>query len=375
MELSWVEISKSALVHNLKTFRGLVGKDVILAPAVKANAYGHGLVECAKILSDNGADYLCVNAPFEAEEIRKAGIKTPILIIGYTPLSDLEKVVKLKDVEMIVYNIETLKNLKKFEKNIGIHLKIETGNHRQGIELKDLPDFIQLLKKTPNAELKGISTHFANLEDRVNQEYAMRQLKQFKKAIHMLEADGMAPHYHHCANTAATILLPEAYFNFVRVGIGIYGLWPSEKTLKAAQRAGINIELKPVMTWKTVVAQIKDIKKGSLIGYGCTYKMPKNGRIAVLPIGYYDGYVRLLSNRGIVLIRGQKAPVIGRVCMNMIMVDVTDIPNVKLEDEVVLIGRQGKEQITSEEMGELSQTINYEVTTRINERIARRIKD
>jgi len=383
MELSCVEISEKALIQNLRTFRKLIGKDVVLAPTVKANAYGHGLIECARIFEKHarpddpfgrGADYLCVNAMYEAKALRDAGIKIPILIIGYTPLSDLENVVKMKDVEMIIYNIETLQKLQGLQK-FGIHLKIETGNHRQGIRISDIPAFAKILKQHPNIELKGISTHFANLEDRVNHQYALYQLKEFNKAIHILESEGFAPHFHHCANTAATILMPEAYFNFVRVGIGAYGLWPSDKTEMAAKRAGIDITLKPALTWKTIVAQIKDVQKDSLIGYGCTYQMPKNGRIAVLPIGYYDGFVRLLSNRGYVLIRGKKAPVIGRVCMNMVMADISHIPDVKLEDEVVLIGKQGKECITAEQMAELSHTINYEVTTRINERIPRIIKN
>jgi len=374
MELSWVEISKSALIHNIQTFRKLVGKDVVLAPCVKANAYGHGIVECARIFEKHRADYLCVNAIYEAKILRDSGIKLPILILGYAPLSELSGAVKY-DTELTVYNLETVEGLGKLHKKISVHLKIETGNHRQGVRLSDIPAFAKILKHHPNIELKGISTHFANLEDRVNHQYALYQLKQFKKAIHILEAEGFAPHFRHCANTAATILLPEAYFNFVRLGIGAYGLWPSDKTEMAAKRAGINITLKPALTWKTIVAQIKDVPKGSLIGYGCTYVMPKNGRIAVLPVGYYDGFVRLLSNRGYVLIRGKKAPVIGRVCMNMVMADVSHIPDTKLEDEVVLIGKQGKENISAEQVAELSHTINYEVTTRINERIPRILKD
>lgn len=373
MNLTWLEISQSALTHNIQTFRKLTGKDVVLAPTVKANAYGHGLIDCARVFLKAGADFLCVNALYEAEALRKGGIKAPLLIIGYTALSDLSHLPS--NTELVVYNLATLKTLGKVGKKVGIHLKIETGNHRQGIEIKDIPDFIRQLQRHPHLILKGVSTHFANLEDRIHHHYALYQLKEFKKAIRLLEAEGHAPHYRHCANTAATILLPEAYFNFVRTGIGNYGLWPSDKTRKAAKRAGIDITLKPALSWKTVVAQVKAVKKGSLIGYGCTYEMPRDGTIAVLPVGYYDGFVRLLSNRGAVLIRGKRAPVIGRVCMNMIMADVTEIPGVKLEDETVLIGRQGKEEITAEEMGKQSRTINYEVTTRINERIPRILTD
>lgn len=376
MDLSWIEISEKALAHNLKVFRNLVGKDVVLAPAIKANAYGHGLVECGRIFETNGADYLCVNALFEASELRKAGIKIPILVIGYTPLSDLAESTALSDVELIVYNLETIWKLEDFKNlRFKIHLKIETGNHRQGIQPEDLKAFVDILKKSKHIELIGVSTHFANLEDRIDHHYALRQLEAFEKAVSFLEQEGLGPLYRHCSNTAATILLPEARFNFVRVGIGVYGLWPSEKTRIAAERNQIRIELEPVMTWKTVVAQVKDVKKGDFIGYGCSYEMPNNGRIAVLPVGYYDGFVRLLSNRGQVLIRGKRCPVVGRVCMNMIMVDVSDIPEIHLEDEAVLLGKQGNEEITAEIIGNLSQTINYEVTTRINEKITRLIRN
>jgi alanine racemase len=371
VELSWIEISKSALAHNIKSFRGLIGKDRVLGVAVKANAYGHGLLECSKIFLRAGADYLCVNALFEAEILRKAGIKSPILIIGYTPLADLKRTVQM-DCELIVYNEETIEELGKIGLKANVHLKIETGNHRQGIRLADLPKISAELKRYKNIQVAGISTHFADMEDRTNHQYALYQLKEFKKAIHLIQADGHAPRYLHCASTAATVLLPEAHFNFVRLGIGAYGLWPSEKTRLASERAGIEIGLKPALSWKTIVAQVKEVKKGSLVGYGCTYEMPRDGKIAVIPIGYYDGYARALSSKGQVLISGKKAPVIGRICMNMFMADVTDIPGVKLEDEVTLIGQQRKERISAEDVGEWSGTINYEVTTRINERIKRR---
>lgn len=372
MELSWVEISKKALISNVKTFRSLVGADVKLGIAVKGNAYGHGLVECSEVFLKAGADYLCINAPYEAEKLRKAGIKAPLLLIGYTPLSDLKKAVDLK-CELTVYNLETIQALGKLKKPVSLHLKIETGNHRQGVRIENIPKILEEFKKHKQLKMAGISTHFANLEDRINHKYALYQLREFKKAYRKLEESGHAPHYRHCANTAAAILMPEAHFNFVRIGIGAYGLWPSETTLRAAEHAGIDIELIPSLSWKTIVAQVKEVQIGSLIGYGCTYEMPHKGRIAVLPVGYYDGYVRLLGNKGYVLIRGKRAPVVGRICMNMIMVDITDIPGVKIEDEVVLIGKQGKEQITAEEMADNSKTINYEVSTRINEMISRHL--
>lgn len=372
MSLTWIEISETALQNNLRVFRQLVGKDITLAPVVKANAYGHGLVQTSKILAGSGADFLCINALYEAEALREAGLTIPLLIIGYTRLSDLKKAVSLK-CDLTVYNIETIQELGKIGKPANLHLKIETGNHRQGIRIEDLPRVLEAFGNYGNLKMAGLSTHFADVEDRINHEYALHQLREFKKAQKLLGENGHAPHFIHSANTAATILLPEAHFNFVRLGIGTYGLWPSEKTMKAASHAGLKLELSPALTWKTIVAQVKDVRRGNLVGYGCTYEVPKDGRIAVLPVGYYDGFVRLLSNKGVVLIRGKRAPVVGRVCMNMIMVDVSHIPDVTLEDEVVLIGTQGKETITAEELAELSQTINYEVTTRINERIARRV--
>lgn len=369
MQLSWLEISKIALQTNIKTFRKLIGPKRILGVAVKGNAYGHGILECSKVFVEAGVDYLCVNSLFEAELLRKNGIKSPILIMGYVSLVDLSKAVKLK-CDLIVYHLEALKILSKVKGEINLHLKIETGNHRQGVEIKDLPEFIKLFKKHPNIHLKGVSTHFANIEDRINQHYAKFQIKNFETAIKILEVAGISPEYRHCANTAATLLLPEAHFNFVRVGIGAYGLWPSHKTKESSSTL---LGLSPALTWKTRVAQVKEVKKGDLIGYGCTYEMPKKGKIAVLPVGYYEGFDRGLSNKGVVLIRGKRAPVVGRVCMNMIMVDVSSIHDIKLEDEVVLIGKQDKVEVTAEEMAELLGTINYEVVTRVNGELERRV--
>lgn len=368
--LNSVEISRSALAHNVGEFRRIVGPDVKLAPAVKANAYGHGLLECAHVFAEAGADYLCVNAAFEAEKLRGAGLKIPILIIGYTPLHDLKTAVEL-GAELLVYNLETLEALVKLGKTVSVHLKIETGNHRQGVTRSELPSFIEFFKRHPHIQLKGLSTHFANIEDTEHQEYAREQLAEFNAAIRDLENAGLNPPLRHCSNTAATIVLPEARFNMVRTGIGNYGLWPSDETERSAKMAGIRLEFKPALTWKTTVAQIKEVKQGAKIGYGCTYEMPRDGRIAIIPVGYYDGYVRALSNKGAVLIRGQRAPVIGRVCMNIIMVDVSHLTDIDLEDEVVLIGSQGSETITAEDVAEWSNTINYEVTTRINEAIPR----
>jgi len=372
MHLTWLEISKQALKKNIQTFRKRIGPKRVLSVAVKGNAYGHGLVDCAREFLEAGADYLCVNALYEARKLRKNDIKAPILVVGHIPPSDLSEAIKL-DCEFVVYNLETLVELKQLRKKAKIHLKIETGNHRQGIPLEDLPDFIKELKNQPHLELRGISTHFSNIEDRISPTYALKQLADFKKAIEIIEKEGLKPSYKHCANSAAIMVLPEAHFNFVRLGTAAYGLWPSKKTKRAAQKLNSDISLSPALTWKCNIAQIKPTKKGALIGYGCTYKIPHDGKIAVLPVGYYDGYSRALSNKAHVLIKGQRAPVIGRVCMNMIMVNVSHIPDLKLEDDVVLIGKQGSEAIAAEEMAQWQNTINYEVVTRIGGHVERRL--
>lgn len=374
MDLTWVEISKKALKSNFKAFQELVGSHVKLAPVIKANAYGHGLVGCAKIFLETGADFLCVNSLFEVELLRQAGVKSPILIIGYVPLADLKKMATL-NCDLTVYNLDTINELGRLNKSTNLHLKIETGIHRQGFYLEDILKVIESLKKHKYLQLAGISTHFASADNPMSHKYSLHQLKVFKEACHLFEIEGYAPRYKHAANSAATILIPEARFNFVRPGIGLYGLWPSKEVLQTAEHAGMKLKLSPALTWKTIVAQVKKVKKGALVGYGSTYKMPNDGLIAILPVGYYDGYSRALSNKSHVLIRGKRAPVIGRVCMNMMMVDVSDIPEVKLEDEVVLLGQQGEEVIIAEGLAELSETINYEVVTRVNERIPRILID
>ncbi len=371
---SHVEISGADLRHNIGVFRNLIGNERQMCPAVKSNAYGHGLIECSKIMLDAGADRLGVNALFEAFALRDAGINAPVYIMGYIPLNELKEAVSA-GFSFIVYNRETVERLAEICKKTNLpaltHLKLETGNYRQGIAESDLPDFIDFYKKNPMVILEGVTTHFANIEDTIDHSYADHQLENFKRMTEKIKSSGLNPTYVHCANTAATILFPDTYFNMVRTGIGNYGLWPSNETVISARHTGSNVELKPILTWKTIIAQIKDVPTGSLVGYGCTYKTPKPTRLAILPVGYYDGYDRNLSNNGYVLIHGRRAPIRGRVCMNIAMADVTDIPDAALEDEVVLIGKQGDEYLSVEQMAGWLGRINYEITTGINDKIER----
>lgn len=368
MDTSWVEISEEALKHNLKQFREIVGPDVLLSCCVKANAYGHGIAECARIMVENGVDWLNVDALYEAEALREAGIDVPIYIMGYVPLSELEKISEL-DLRLVVYNMETLERLEEIGREVKVHLKLETGNNRQGVREEDLPRFKEFFDRAEFVELEGAATHFANIEDTLDHSFAMEQLEKFE-----MMCDDLDVKIRHCANSAATMLFKKTHFDMVRLGVSAYGMWPSNETRVAVEKeTDRDVTLKPIITWKTIVAQIKDVPSGEYVGYGCTSRINRDSRVAVLPIGYYDGYDRGLSGQSYVLIHGKRAPLLGRVCMNMIMVDVTDIPDVKLEDEVVLLGSYDGENISAEQMGDLMGTINYEVTTRINERIPRKL--
>jgi alanine racemase len=377
--LIWVEISREALQHNLQIFRDLVGSDSQLATMVKADAYGHGLVESGKIFRKAGAEYLAVNSLFEARKLREAGDSGQIYIVGYTALDDLSEAISL-DCELVIYNRETIGKLgeaaKKLDKTAKVHLKVETGTNRQGVLPGEVVEFVELAGMTPGVELVGIAMHFANIEDTTDHSYAEYQLAEFQKIKKSLEEAGYENLLYHAANSAATLLWDRAHFDIARIGISAYGMWPSEETfLSLATDRKEKIILQPALTWKTKIAQVKTISKGSKVGYGCTWEAQCDTKLAILPIGYYDGYVRAYSGKAQVLISGQRVPVIGRICMNICMVDVTDIPEVALEDEVVLLGRDGEEEITAEEMGEWGNTINYEVTTRIREGIERHIVD
>ena len=374
--LTWVEISRGNLKHNIKTFKDLIGPERILCAAVKGNAYGHGLKVCAPVMMEAGADWLGVNALFEAFELRKISVTAPIYIMGYIRLDELSIAVE-NGFHFVVYNTETLHELahlsRKLQRPALTHLKIETGTHRQGVLEADLQEILEIYQSNPLIKMEGVAAHFANIEDTTDHSYADFQLRNFKQIIEKIRAAGFHPQFIHTANTAATMLFPETYFTMVRTGIGNYGLWPSEETFLLAKQLGKNILLKPVMSWKTRVVQIKKVPAGSFIGYGCTYKTDRESTIAVLPVGYYDGYDRGFSNNSDVLIHGKRAPLRGRVFMNMIVVDVTDIPGVVVEDEAVLLGQEGDEKISAEAMAKRLGTINYEITTRINEKIERRL--
>lgn len=374
MEKIWAEIDKSAIFHNVSVFYELIGKRILMA-VVKSNAYGHGLCEVANIISQkqkNRKNFLwfAVDNIDEALALRKNGIKNKILVLGYTLNSRLKEASEHK-ISLAVYNKETIiaaeKYLKKQQK-LDIHIKVETGTSRQGVFKKDILEFARFASKNKNINIEGIYTHYADAEN-PKSDFFWKQLKEFKSAIGILEKNNIFIPIKHASCTAAAMFHPETYFDAVRVGIGIYGLYPSSFFRLKFQKT--EFFLKPALKLKVKIAQVKNIKKGTAVSYDMTEKVKKNSQIAVLPVGYFDGFGRGLSRKGEVLIKGKKCKILGVVCMNMTMVDTSGIKGIKPEDEAVLIGRQNNEMISVEDVAEKLNTINYEVIAGINSGIKR----
>jgi alanine racemase len=373
--LVWIELDRDAPDHNLQELRKGLVKGTILCAVVKANAYGHGVKQMVPLF--RSADWFAVNSLEEGIELREIGEKRPILVLGHVHLAELGEAVR-RNLDLTVYNRETLEELAGLKlEDVGpvrLHLKVETGTGRQGVLPEQVRGFVKQLQSVPGARLVGVSTHFANIEDTLNHDYAQSQLDIFQQTLGILEDLKVKPKYIHTAATAAVILFDKTHFNLVRAGIGIYGLWPSRETYLSTLLGHHPVpDLHPVLTWKTRLVQIKDMPEGSYIGYGCTYRATRPIRVGVLPVGYADGYDRKLGNTAYVLIRGKRAPVIGRVCMNLTMVDISDIPQASLEEEVVLLGRNGEERISAEIMAGWAGTINYEVVTRISPSLPRKV--
>jgi len=255
-----------------------------------------------------------------------------------------------------------------------LHFKLETGTNRQGIPPEKITGFVDRARRRPGIVIEGITSHFANIEDTTDHRYPRRQLEIYRSAIEALGTRGISVPLRHMSCTAAVILFPETWFNLVRVGIGLYGLWPSKETyLSCLEKRRDPLSLRPVLSWKARVAQIKKVPKDALVGYGGTYKTTRPTTLAVVPVGYYDGYARSLSNSSHVLIKGRRAALRGRIAMNFLIADVTDIPGVGLEEEVTLIGRDGAEEISADNLAALAGTISYEVLARINPLVPRTV--
>ncbi len=374
---TWIEISRKACANNLSFFKKLIPPTTEFSVVIKSNAYGHGMLEMAGLTTKYGADSFCVHSLDEALLLRKYGFRQDILIMGHVPLKRLDEAIS-GQFRLVMYNMDSLQELdrqtRRLNQEVRVHLKLETGTSRQGIDENELPGFLDYLKSASLVKLEAAYTHFANADEPTNYDYAHYQLNRFHKMYELIQCAEFPSVKRHAAGSAAILLLPQAHFDMVRLGISQYGLWPSpEAQVSFKMKHSLKDEniLKPVLQWKTRVSQIKEVPANHFIGYGCTYRTTRDSRIVVLPTGYSDGYDRLLSNKGYVLIRGHRAPLRGRVCMNLTMVDITDIPDVQLEDEVVLLGSQGNDAVSADYLANLIGTINYEIVTRINWQIPR----
>ncbi|MBI5465934.1 MAG: alanine racemase [Candidatus Kerfeldbacteria bacterium] len=369
---SWVEISERALVSNIRAHRRLLGSDTKLLAVVKSNAYGHGLELVARVAQKSGqVDWLGVASLREAMALRQAGIRLPILVLSYYhPLSQPELKDGIKhNVSFMVYELKALKTLAQVAQQVAtcarVHLKLETGMARLGVSIDKAKSYLRYILRSPYLKLEGIASHFATAESR-DQTFLKQQLNTYKKFIK--QAGGLVPQdtLQHIAGTAASTAAPEARLSLVRLGIGLYGLWPSAANRQFVQARHHRFRLQPSLTWKTQIIEVQDLPPGTAVGYDRTYVTGRATRMAVMPVGYWDGYDRALSNKGRVLIHGTLCPVIGRICMNIFMADVTGLKNVKVGDEVVLIGKQGRGELTADDMADKTGTINYEIVTRIN---------
>lgn len=371
---TWVEINSQALRSNIAALRSLLSPGVIFSGVVKANAYGHGLPQVVTVMLEEGVNYFCVDSIDEAMQVRSLASEAVIIILGYTLRDRLADVVMI-GAQQTVYDAETIHCLNeesaKQGREVGIHLKVETGTMRQGAWKRDVPGLLQQIGACQHLRLVGVSSHFASIEEADAPGFTDFQLDTFFQVCGMVQASGFAPPLIHMASSGAVILYPSSHGSLVRPGVATYGFWPSREVRNAARLSQRWIELEAVLSWKTRVAQIKEAPMGAPIGYGCTEVLRRHSKIAVLPIGYWDGFDRRLASTGEVLIRGQLCKVLGRVCMNMCMVDVTEVPRVMVEDEVVLIGRAGKNRMRADDIADRAGTIHYEVTTRINPLIPR----
>lgn len=363
------DIDLDAVLYNMESMHKKLKPGTKIAAVVKADAYGHGAVEISKVLEN--LPYLwgyAVATSNEAMQLVEAGRKKPIIILGLSFPEQFEEIVE-NDLRPAVCTYETAQALSDIaaEKNkvCRIHIKVDTGMSRIGFQVTpESADTVARISKLPNIMIEGIFTHFARA-DESSKAPAYEQFKQFEKMIAMVEEKGVQIPLKHCSNSAGIVEIPECNMDMVRAGITLYGLWPSEEVDKT------KISLKPVMSLRSRVAYVKELLPGRQISYGGTFTVKKKMTVATVPVGYGDGYARGLSNKGWVLIKGQKAPICGRVCMDQCMVDVTDIPGVKIGDTVTLLGKDADEEITMEQLGELSGRFNYEFACLITPRVPR----
>ncbi|RLB43947.1 MAG: alanine racemase [Deltaproteobacteria bacterium] len=359
-------VDLDAIAFNIRSLKNHVGPGPRFMAVVKADAYGHGIIHVAKTAAKAGADWLGVALLEEAVALRRAGIDLPILVLGEAFSKGAELYVEY-DIRATVCSLDSLLALNRAGElggsKVRVHVKVDTGMGRIGLEPDQVLPMIERAQALRNIQIEGLFSHFASADEE-DKTFSFDQLDRFKKVISTLENRGIGIPIKHFAGSAATIDIPESYFDMVRPGISIYGAYPSEEV-------DHSVPLKPAMTMKTAISFLKEVESGTPLSYGRTYRTQRRSRIATLPVGYGDGYPRLLSNRGEVLVAGQRAPVVGRVCMDMTLIDVTHIPGVSVGAEVVLFGKQGNAEIRVDELASKTGTISYEILCTITKRVPR----
>ncbi|PAB58753.1 alanine racemase [Anaeromicrobium sediminis] len=364
----WAEINLDNLKYNMMQIRNRVSKDIKVGAVIKADGYGHGALEIADTLLESGADYLMVATLGEALQLREKYDQVPILVLGYTPNECADDVIN-NNISQTIYNMEQAKYYNEMaeylEKKAILHIKIDTGMGRLGFKPtpSSVEDILQI-NSLSHVELEGIYTHFA-VADETDKTFTKEQFNKFVYVIETLEKNNVNIKIKHTSNSAAIIDMDSTHLDMVRAGIILYGLYPSENIQKSL------LDVKPILSLKAKVSNVKVIDKGETVGYGRKYQAPDKTKIATIPIGYADGFTRMLSGKANVLINGKLAPVVGRICMDQCMVDVSSIENVKIGDEVVLIGSSGKNYISVDTIAQSLDTINYEVVCMINKRVPR----
>ena len=366
------EIDLTAFRHNLQNLRKYLDPQTRIMAIVKADAYGHGAVSCARIAVESGAaNYLGAGVIEEGIELRVNGLNAPILILGSIFPDEAEDLVR--------HNLATIlctqplaqalsKEAEKQDKTVSVHIKVDTGMNRLGISPENLPALLDQVRNLKNLKIEAVSTHFSSADDE-DLSVTQAQLEKFQTALTILQKEGVHTPIVHCANTSALFKFPESHFNMVRPGLILYGVLPSP-SLRPVIDQGEN-PFQPVMQWKSQIILLKPIAKNQPVSYSGSFTTQRDSLIATLPIGYADGLHRMLSNKMDVLIRGRRAPQVGNICMDMILIDVTDIPDVQAGDEVVIFGRQGDEMISVEELAVKGKTIPYEILCSVSKRVPR----
>ena len=365
--VNWAEIDLDVIAHNVRQLKKHVGEQCALSAVVKANAYGHGALQVAQVALHNGASCLCVARAAEAVVLRQGGITAPILVMGHCTPSQAAEIVAQR-ITPAVANLELARALAAAVATAGgpplpVHVKVDSGLGRFGLLPEEVLPFVRALTEVPGLFLEGVFTHFATA-DETDLSHARRQLAIYLRILGQLQEAGISVPVRHAANSAATLALPEAHLDMVRCGIAVYGLRPSAETKMV-------VPVRPALTLKSRIARLRTLPGGSCISYGCTYVTSGPTAVGLVPVGYGDGYRRGLSNKGQVLVRGQRVPIIGRVCMDQFMVDVSKVGDVREGDEVVLLGRQGEQEINAEELGAWVGTNNYEAVAALLPRVPR----